>query len=202
VVDTARKADKLDMMNKVILYVAAILPVLLLAGCGTKNEIKAPAGGADSTMADILRPDQQIRNARIYLYNGAMRTTDVLADYIEKYEKQDSTLAWKLQVHFFDSTGREISNLVADSGLIRERTNTMVANGHVVVIGEDSSRLETEQLFWNGRNNKIETNRFVRVIQEGDTINGQFGLEADQRLTHIKIKAASGVMKDAEEIAP
>ena len=201
-VDTARKADKLNMMNKRILYITAVMTIFLSAGCGNKDEIKAPASGTDSTMADIIRPDQQIRNARISLYNGSARTTDVLADYIEKYEKQDSTLAWKLQVHFFDSTGHEISNLVADSGLIRERTNTMVANGHVVVVGEDGSRLETEQLFWNGRNNKIETNRFVRVIQQGDTINGQFGLEADQKLTHIKIKAASGVMKNAEEIAP
>jgi LPS export ABC transporter protein LptC len=179
------------------------LAILLLTGCGNKDDIKTPSGEADSTLANVLRPDQQIRNAKIYLYNGAVKTTDVRADYIEKYEKQDSTLAWKLEVHFFDSTGHEISNLVSDSGLIRERISTMVANGHVVAVGEDGSRLETEQLFWNGRDNKIETNRFVRVITpEKDTINGQFGLEADQRLRHIKIKAASGVVQNADKIAP
>jgi LPS export ABC transporter protein LptC len=170
--------------------------------CGSKNEIKAPSSGPDSTSAPKIRPDQQLRNARIFLYNKAIRTTDIQADYIEKYDKFDSTLAWNLKVDFFDSAGAEISNLTADSGLVRERTNSMVANGHVIVVSADSSRLETEQLLWNARENKIETDKFVRIIQKGDTTTG-YGLEADQRLTRIKIKKqVSGALKSTEGVEP
>jgi len=179
----------------------SLFVLLFLTGCGSNDEIKAPPGGADSSAA-IIRPDQQIRNAQIFFYNKAIRTTDILADYIEKYEKQDSTLAWGLRVNFYDSTGREISNLVADSGLVRERTNMMVANGHVVVVSEDSSLLYTEQLLWNARESKIETEEFVTIIQKGDTLTG-YGLEADEKLTKIKIKRqVSGTIKSAKELEP
>ncbi|MCX6825784.1 MAG: LPS export ABC transporter periplasmic protein LptC [candidate division Zixibacteria bacterium] len=175
---------------------------IVLSGCGTKDEIKAPAVTADSVKVAKVRPDQQLRNAHIILYNKALKTTDVQADYVEKYEKYDSTLAWILKVLFFDSTGREVSNLVADSGLVREKTNTMVANGHVVVITEDSARLETEQLSWNARDNKIESDSFVTIYQRGDTLTG-YGLEADQRLTRIKIKKqVTGSIKNTGRITP
>lgn len=175
---------------------------LLNASCGNKDEIKAPPAGTDSLATAKIRPDQQIRNARILLYNKAILTSDIKADYIEKYEKQDSALAWKLDVHFFDSTGEEISTLVADSGLVREHINLMVANGHVVVISNDSSRLETEQLLWNAQKNMVETDRFVTIIQHGDTLTG-YGFEADQRLNKIKIKKqVSGQLKNTEGIEP
>jgi LPS export ABC transporter protein LptC len=190
-------------MMKIIERLAIILSVAVAVsfwGCGNKNEIKAPPAGVDSLAVAKIRPDQEMRNARIYLYNKAIITTDIKADYIEKYEKLDSTLAWKLNVHFFDSTGKELSNMVADSGLVRERTNIMIANGHVVVISEDNSKLETEQLLWNAQKNKIETDKFVRIIQNEDTLTG-YGLEADQRLKKIKIKKqVSGNIRKTEDM--
>ncbi|SYZ74512.1 conserved hypothetical protein [Candidatus Zixiibacteriota bacterium] len=174
----------------------------ILTGCGEKEELKAPSGDADSVSAGEIRPDQELRNAQIYLYNKGLRTTDVYADFIKKFEKHDSTIAWGLKVDFFDSTGKEISNLSADSGLIRERTNMMVAYGHVSVISQDSSHLETEELSWNAMENKIETDKFVTIVQHGDTLTG-YGLEADQRLTHIKIKnQVSGRLKNSQNIEP
>ena len=174
----------------------------IYGGCGSENEIKAPPAGTDSLGMAKIRPDQQLRNARILLYEKALLTTDIKADSIEKYEKQDSTLAWKLDVRFFDSTGKKISTLSADSGLVRERTNLMTANGHVVVVSEDSSKLMTEQLLWNAQKNKIETDKFVTLIQHGDTLTG-YGLDADQKLNKIRIKnQVSGKLKNTQGIEP
>ncbi len=190
------------MMRKFKVFFIAALVAAALTGCGDKDEIKAPSGDSDSASAEKIRPDQEMRNAQIFLYNKGLRTTDVYADFIKKFEKYDSTIAWGLKVNFFDSTGKEISNLEADSGLIRERTNMMVAYGHVVVISQDSSRLETEQLSWNAMENKIETDKFVTIVQHGDTLTG-YGLEADQRLTHITIKKqVSGRLKNTQSIEP
>ncbi len=182
-------------------YLLAVGTILLVIGCASKSEIKAPPGGGD-TLTAVIRPDQQMRNAQIFFYDKATRKTEILADYIEKYEKQDSTLAWGLTVYFYDSTGKEISNLVADSGLVRERTNMMVANGNVKVLAEDSSLLFTEQLLWNARESKIETDKFVTIIQKGDTLTG-YGLEADEGLSKITIKKqVSGRFKDTKELEP
>jgi LPS export ABC transporter protein LptC len=172
--------------------------LLAVVGCSDHQEFDT-AGGADS-LAAVTRPDQQIRDARIFLYNGSVRTTDLEADYIEKYEKQDSTLAWDLKVHFFDSTGREISYLVADSGLVRERTNSMEVFGDVVVTAEDSVILKTDNLFYDARKDSILTDAYVTIIQKGDTIRG-YGLQADRQLRKTRIKRqVTGSLKNTEGI--
>ncbi|HHI01951.1 MAG TPA: LPS export ABC transporter periplasmic protein LptC [candidate division Zixibacteria bacterium] len=176
-----------------------LLLLLTFISCTETAEIKS-TDAADSTETAVMRPDQQIRNARISLYNGANKTTDLQADYIEKYEKSDSTLAWKLNVYFYDADGKQISHLVADSGLVREQINYMEVFGNVVVTTEDSAVLYTDYLRHNTTNDMIETDKFVRIIQHGDTIQG-YGLEADQRLKNIKIKKqVSGTLQGTEEV--
>lgn len=188
-------------MNKLITFVLAALLAIIL-GCSGKDEIKAP-GADDAALADsaVIRPDQEIKGASIFLFKGAVRTTEIKADYIEKYNKQDSTLAWGLDVHFYNNSGVETSHLIADSGLVRETTQFMVANGNVVVISqENKSRLETEQLFWNGMDQKVTTDSFVTIYQEGDTLMG-YGFEADQDLKGFKImRQVKGAFKDTESL--
>ena len=182
------------------IFVFAILALIL--GCGEKNEIKAPGvGEADSSATTRMRPDQQISGAEIALFSGPVRTTLIKADYIEKFNKQDSALAWGLDVHFYDSEGKESSHLVADSGLVRETTKMLVANGNVVVVTpEDSAWLKTEQLFWNGRSEMITTEKFVTIYQHGDTLQG-YGLEADRGLKRVKIKRqVKGTVKQTKEL--
>jgi len=173
---------------------------LILFGCSEHNEIKAPGVGVDESSVAVVRPDEQIKNAQITLFDGSVKTVDILADYIEKYNKRDSALAWGLDVTFFDSEGKVSSKLFADSGLIRESINYMIANGNVVVINEDSSRLETEQLIWHGKNDKIENDVFVRLYQHGDTLEG-IGFEAYRPYKGFKIKRqGKGVFEDVERI--
>ena len=46
----------------------------------------------------------------------------------------------------------------------------------------------------------IETEKFVTIIQHGDTIQG-YGLEADQRLKNIKIKKhVTGTLHGKDEV--
>lgn len=177
-----------------------ILLSLLFISCAETSEDRKAGSTSDSTEVAIIRPDQQIRDARISLYDGANKTTDLFADYIEKYEAYDSTMAWKLNVYFYDNHGKQISNLTADSGLIREQVNFMEVFGNVVVTTSDSAVLYTEQLRHNTVNNKIESDKFVRIIQHGDTIQG-YGFESDRGLKNIKIKKnVSGILQGTEEV--
>ena len=196
-----RKSKDSQAMNR-FFAITLLIVLSAFAGCSDKNEIKAP--GADVAVSEdsvVIRPDQQIRGASISLFKGSVVTTDIKADYIEKYNKQDSTLAWVLDVNFFDNTGKKTSHLIADSGIVRETVQWMVANGNVVVTSyEDSSRLETEQLFWNGLDRKVTTEAFVTIYQDGDTLQG-YGFEADQDLKGFKIKKqARGTFKDSETL--
>jgi len=183
-----------------ILTIVMILAALLAGGCSDNNKPQSTGENETADQTNGIRPDNEIRNARISLYDKSVKTVDIQADYIEKYEKQDSTLAWDLEVHFFNDAGAQTSHLVADSGLVREALKLMIANGNVVVVTEDKSRLETEQLFWNGRTEMITTDSFVTIYQRGDTLMG-YGLETDQNLNRVKIKRrVSGTLQDTEAI--
>ncbi|MBN2225763.1 MAG: LPS export ABC transporter periplasmic protein LptC [candidate division Zixibacteria bacterium] len=188
-------------MNRIILPFL-LLALTLVTGCGEKKEIKAPGvTDAGETVEAELRPDQELRDARISLYSGPSKTTDVKADFMEKYEKLDSTLAWNLDVYFYDSLGKEMSHLVADSGLVREQVQMIEVFGNVYVDTHDGTSLITQHLLWNSPKNRVETDSFVTFVQPGgDTLRG-YGFEADKNLNHWKIKRqSSGVMQNTDGI--
>ena len=181
--------------------IITVFVLYLLAGCSEKNEIRAPGVGQADGAAELeLRPDQQTRDGHIELFSGSIKTTDIRADYIDKFTKQDSTLVWGLDVYFYDSEGKQTSHLVADSGLIREVSKWMMANGNVVVIDKDGIRLETEQLFWSGRDNRVTTDKFVTIYQDGDTLMGT-GFESGFPFKGFKIKKGyRGTYQKVDEI--
>ncbi len=186
-------------MNRIVIV---ILLLALVIGCSEKKEIKAPGvTSADETATAEIRPDQELRDARISLYNGPVKTTDVKADFMEKYEKLDSTLAWNLDVYFYDSLGKQMSHLIADSGLVREQLQMIEVFGNVHVDSHEGTSLITRHLLWNSPKNRVETDSFVTFVQPGgDTMRG-YGFEADRNLNHWKIKhQSSGVMQNTDGI--
>jgi len=163
-----------------------LLTALLLgaAGCGERPVSDRSAGVADST----LQPDSEVFGATLYLYDGNRVTTEIRADRIVRFETIDSTMGYQLDVDFFDSLGQINSNLVGDSGVIREKVNQMEVYGQVVVVTRDSTRLDTDYLRWNPERNLIESDAYV-IFTRGDTVVTGWGMEADSDLRRFKIRS-------------
>lgn len=175
-----------------------VLGVILLAVAGCSNKEKV-SSESDSTEQTGMMPDSELRGATIYLYEKDKVTTEIRAERVLKFEAKDSTMAYELDMDFFDSTGHITSKLVGDSGIIRELSNQLYVFGNVVVVTDDNSRLETDYLYWNTLKDKIETDSFVRITKKDDIISG-WGMEADPRLTRIKVlNQVSGKVHDTEE---
>lgn len=191
----------LNWKMKVITKLRNILTIMLaagvvLAGCSSKEKVSSDS---DSTDRSGLVPDSELRGATIYLYEKEKVTTEVHAERLLKFEIKDSTMAYMLDIDFFDSTGQITTELIADSGVIRETTNQLHLYGNVVVVTADRSRLETEYLYWDTNTDKIQTDAFVRITKKDDVITG-WGMEADPGLTRIKIlNRVSGTVHDDDE---
>lgn len=184
-------------MNRLLKCQIALLMtiILVLAGCSAREKVSS---GSDSTSQTELLPDSELRGATIYLYEKDKVTTEIHAERLLKFEVKDSTMAYALDMDFFDSTGHLTTELVGDSGIIREMTNQLYVFGNVVVITDDKSKLETDYLYWNTTTDKIETDAFVRITKKDDVITG-WGMEADPGLTRIKVlNRVSGTVHDAE----
>jgi LPS export ABC transporter protein LptC len=181
-------------MTTSIKILALMLTLLAFAaGCSEKTISEGGSTGDDSG----IKPDSEVFGATVYLYDRDRVTTEILADRIVRYESIDSTMAYVLDVDIFDSLGQITSNLVGDSGVIREKINQLEVYGHVVVVTEDSAQLETDYLRWNPEREKIESDAFVKFTRHDDVMTG-WGMEADPDLGRLRIKSqvSGSVSKD------
>lgn len=187
------------ILNGLISQAAAVAAALMLvAGCGDQ---KSSTESQNSATSKELQPDQVTSNARMFLYSGGHKTTDLKAEEIRQFTKRDSTVAEKLMIEFFDTTGARISTLTAQGGYIREKDNYLAVAGDVVVIGEDSIRLETQYLEWVGAKDSVVTDSFVTVIfNKSDTVMS-YGFQSDPRLKNITFKRqVSGRLTDVKKV--
>ena len=157
------------------------LSLLAVAGCSQKT-VSQGDRVADST----LKPDSEVSGATIYLYDADLVTAEIRSKLMKRFEAIDSTVAYELDVDFHDSSGAVTSNLIADSGVIREKDDRMEVFGKVVVLTQDSTRLDTDFLRWNPKKHKIESEAFVRFTRHEDVMTG-WGMEADPDLGRLKI---------------
>ncbi len=179
-------------MNITRLIIIILLASFLLTFC-SKTE-KQPAGNSRTEY-----PQSELYNTTIIFTVKGVRNTVVHSAYIAKYSDKKETFSKELKADFYDKSGKHTSFLTADSGWIDEANQKMEVLGNVVVVNDDSAKLETESLKWDPNIDKIVTDDFVKITRGGDVITG-YGLQTDQRLSKIKIlKDVKGKVKDIEE---
>jgi LPS export ABC transporter protein LptC len=180
-----------------IFAAAAVCLTVAIGGCNSDQTSEARKPGVNDS---ANRPDTEVYRAQISLYDRGRVTTAIQAEKIRKFDQQDSTMAYKLDVDTYDSTGGVTSHIVGDSGIIRESTNLMRIFGNVVVDTDEGTRLETDYLTWNPIANKIETDAFVRFTRDEDVITG-WGFEANRSMTRFKVlNQVSGTITNTEDV--
>ena len=110
-------------------------------------------------------------------------------------------MAYNLKIQLFDSSGRAVSDLIGDSGIVREEKGLFEIYGNVVAQSMDrNTQLETDYLKWNPQINKIQTDAFVKITKGNDVITG-WGLETDRRLSRVKIlRQVSGTVSESTSL--
>jgi LPS export ABC transporter protein LptC len=168
-----------ELMNKNLLLCLGMVIFLLISACG-KEEPKAPG-------FPLEVPDQIMENTTITFTEEGVKSAVIYAEYVAVYEKLDLKKAKEVRVDFYDKEGNHTSVLVADSGLIQEKRQSLEALGNVVVTTNEGIKLETQSLKWDPQKRKIVTDDFVKITRKEDVITG-YGLETDEGLKHFVIK--------------
>ncbi|MEL7377253.1 MAG: LPS export ABC transporter periplasmic protein LptC, partial [Bacteroidota bacterium] len=94
-------------------------------------------------------------------------------------------------VTFFDEHQDTSSILSALWGQYDRRESQVTVRDSVVWQSVDARMLETEELIWDQRDERIHTNKFVVVTQPDARIYG-YGLEAPQDFSQARIKQVTG----------
>jgi len=163
---------------KRVLMAAAL--ALLLVGCSSRS---APAPKA----SNLQMPDQEARDFTLTETSEGTKNWTLWASYAAMYNAKNLVDAKTISIEFFDSKGKRYSKLVADQGLVDQRTNNLAAIGHVSIVTETGVRMETDSLRWINKTEKIVSESFVKVTRNQDVVTG-YGFESDPNLDHFHLK--------------
>lgn len=129
-------------------------------------------------------PDQEAWDwSTLVTRDGRMRAK-VWAAHFQKFDaERKADLDGGIKVEFFDSDGKkQASVLTAERGEIEDRTGDMTVSGHVLVISQHDTRLETDSLRWHRSTEQISGDGRVTIRRPGGVETG-VGFEAPSDLS-------------------
>lgn len=159
--------------------IASAVLVLGLVGCQGKPT-STPSG------AEVRLPDQEARDFTLTESSAGKKSWTLKATYAAMYHDRNLVDAQTVRIEFFDDKGAVSSTLVADEGLVHQRTNDLEARGRVNIVTTKGVTLETDSLRWINATGKIVSDAFVRVTRGGDVVTGR-GFESDPNLEHFHL---------------
>jgi LPS export ABC transporter protein LptC len=120
-----------------------------------------------------------------------------------QYENGNSTYPAGMYVECYDKQRRLIATLRANTAYQYVDKEMWELKGDVEVKGYyegDEQQLNTEELYWNAKTNKIYTDKFVRLETGSELLTG-YGIDAMQDLSYYTIASPKGfVNADSTEI--
>jgi LPS export ABC transporter protein LptC len=94
-------------------------------------------------------------------------------------------------VEFFDFRGQVTSTLSSKYAIRDEDKSMVIVRDSVVWESVNGERLETSELTWDEKGEKIYTNKFVTIMRPDEIIFGH-GFESNQEFTRSRIQAIEG----------
>jgi LPS export ABC transporter protein LptC len=153
-----------------------VLLVLLFGGCG---EEQAEVG------SDVL-PSQIVEGFVLNESSSGARLYTLEAETAYVYDEEMRVDVFLPRVTFYDQDGAVHATLDADRGAIFSETDDLVARGNVLVETVDSTRLRTDSLTWNNREQLVRTEAHVEIETRKGKVEG-IGLVSDPGLEKIEI---------------
>lgn len=154
------------MRNLFLLLVAA----LAVGGCG--SESTTPSAVTD---ASDLPADQIVYALRHNMTKDGIRTGVLTSDTAYMYETGQNLDLRGVSLEFYGDTGAPTGTLTSRTGEYELRTGSFVARGEVVLVTQGpngSRRLETEELHYDVRGDRLWSDQPFVLVEGGRTTRG------------------------------
>lgn len=137
-------------------------------------------------------PLRKIQDVELFYTEKNAVKVKMIAAEVWEYENGDREFPKGLYIEFFNEFGKLESTLRSNHAYFFKKENQWRGRGKVEVKNiEKNEQLNTEELFWKPAEEKIFTEKFVTIRQQGDVIYGQ-GLEAKQDMSDYVITKVVG----------
>ena len=146
-----------------------LLLSIILVAC--TNDSKLVQG----FVSDKEQAIEQIKGAELlHTENGKIKVR-IVANKIERFQNQQPGLIFseKIEVYFYNDSSELQSTLMANDASIDEDKKIMLAQNNVVLISSDDKKLETEELVWDEKQDKIYTDKKVKITTGKEVVYGE-----------------------------
>ncbi len=173
-----------------------ILPVIIFMGAfvSCKNDIET----INALNNEIKLPDQSGFNIEITYTDSGKIQGKIYAPEVNKYDRgEDPYVEFSkgMRVVFYDSLERPASYIRANYAIYYQKKQLWEARNQVVaenLVNHD--KLETEQMFWDQKEEKIYSEKFTRLTNSDGISYGEGGFESRQDMSKWRLKGSSGTL--------
>jgi len=181
---------------KTILWVALIgLSATCFISCGRGKQVAPPDKETLITMQSTNHILRESKNGRLQY-----QAETPLMERYEQASEPYMEFRKGIKVETYNDTTYLVeSTIIADYAKFIEPQELWEARGNVVVTGANGQVLETEQLFWDQKTDKIYSNVDSKVTQGEDVVIG-VGFESNSKFDNYIIRQPRGqVAVDTEQ---
>lgn len=180
-------------MRENLFLLFAKMSLLLLCFASCENDLAE----INRLFSDEDTKKEIAKGVTILYSDSAILKVKVIAPVMERFvEREEPRQIFPngLRVEFYDERGKADSWLTAKNGTRYEKSGRMVVTDSVVWQSVNLERLESEELIWDEKLQKVHTNKFVVIKRPGEIIYG-YGFEANQDFSKSTIRAIEGKLK-------
>ena len=168
-------------MNKWFLGGILMITLIACSDVGDADDFKEYEG-----------PSSEVTDAEILYSDSAMVRMKFTAPRLLQYENGNQDFPEGVYIESYEGDGIKTSTIVADRGYFNQEENKYTAEGNVIVENlENNETLKTEVLYWEPRENKIHTDRYVEIASQEEVIMGE-GLTANEDFSSYRILKPTG----------
>jgi LPS export ABC transporter protein LptC len=174
--------------RKLSIFSVAIGATLLVACSNVEN--KEPL--------EYTGPLSEAENVELFSSENERVKVRMTAELAYEFQNGDREFPKGVFIEMYDSTGKVTSTLRANHAYFFKSEEHWRGRGNVELKNlEKQQQLNTEELFWKQKDQKVYTDKFVTIRQDGDVLYGQ-GLTANEDLSDYVITHPSGDMEIEE----
>ncbi|MEN8194281.1 MAG: LPS export ABC transporter periplasmic protein LptC [Bacteroidota bacterium] len=167
-----------------LLYYILIVALITIISCADQ-EVKPHV---DLTVEEENIPIQESWDSKVIFTEDGKLKAILYSDHLRAFDNPKEKLLTGVKILFYNEQGIKTSQLTAKRGKIDDLTQDMYAIDSVVAINDSANiKLESDELMWRKKDEKIITDKFVRITSEEEIIEG-YGFESDQQIKNYVIR--------------
>ena len=177
------------IINITAAFCAAVMFVLF-PSCSSKGKNLADAISENDTLPTM----SSLGVTTLISDSGITRYKIVTEEWIICDKKNPPYWAFEKGVYLekFDTLFHIDASIKADTAYYYEKKKIWELRSNVQIQSQRGDKFETELLFWNEKDEKVYSDKFIRISQDDKVITG-YGFESDQNLTEYQIKNTTGI---------